>query len=304
MASWTARPSETIARAARPGRRGVASGGFPSAFAGSVSLVRSAVCAKVVEGLRIGTGDRANCEDRGYRRHFGNLARFPSEDRHRLRGYGAVGHSCLRPQPAGRRLRPSTCILTTTVTTTNGTRSLPSATVLPRSWGVGRTPPSSYGSKGSRHDLPAAGSAAAYPRQGNSGPIQRISSDPRTAPTPHRPRLRSGRPSSSPAGPTRQPPRHQHREQRHGRAQHERADNHRARRRSSRMPRSAASFEYDHARSGGPAGPDEAEALKVMRLSITKPCCGRAVATPIPSPRGAVDVTPTTWATRSAPRRV
>src|SRR3954466_1351652 len=89
MASWTSRPSETIARAALPARRGLASRGLPSASAGSVSLVRSAVCAKVVEGLRIGTGDR---EGRGYRRHVGNLARFPSEDPHRLVATGGLLH--------------------------------------------------------------------------------------------------------------------------------------------------------------------------------------------------------------------
>ena len=48
IASWTARPSATTARAAFPGRSGPASAGSPSAVTGSVAVFSSASCATVV----------------------------------------------------------------------------------------------------------------------------------------------------------------------------------------------------------------------------------------------------------------
>src|SRR5690349_11559711 len=80
MASWTAWPSETTARAAFPGRRDPASAGLPSAVTGSGILVSSAsrttVAGASVFELAIG-----RYLDRGYRRHAGNRAEFPPRGR-------------------------------------------------------------------------------------------------------------------------------------------------------------------------------------------------------------------------------
>jgi hypothetical protein len=92
MASWTARPSETMARAALPAWKCLVCRGFPSAFVDSVFLVGSAVRANVVESLRIGTGDRADDEDRGYCQHVGNLVPFET----RMVTTAAVGDGNLR----------------------------------------------------------------------------------------------------------------------------------------------------------------------------------------------------------------
>src|SRR5512146_1771208 len=73
MASRTARPSETTARAAFPGPRDVPSMGWSSAVSGAEVLVSSAGRATVVEILRIRTGNRMDYDDSGYRRHAGNL---------------------------------------------------------------------------------------------------------------------------------------------------------------------------------------------------------------------------------------
>ena len=82
IASWTARPSATTARAAFPGRSGPASAGSPSAVAGSVAVFSSASCATVVRvsvfELAIGriTRSRISPTRPGISRYF-EEARYP-----------------------------------------------------------------------------------------------------------------------------------------------------------------------------------------------------------------------------------
>ena len=96
MASWTARPSWTTARAAFPGPRHWASGGLPSAFAGSGSLASSAARATVVRAsvLELVIGLMVTIED---------IADTPGIYPNAGRERGARGHE-VRPR---RQPRPS-----------------------------------------------------------------------------------------------------------------------------------------------------------------------------------------------------